>query len=62
MHARFQDAYAFFMEGWIEAEAKEEQEFRRYLFPAESSFVDSVSGDMGWNGNSFLFFFLVLMN
>lgn len=27
MHARFQDAYAFFMEGWIEA-AKEEQEFR----------------------------------
>lgn len=60
MHARFQDAYAFFMEGWIEA-AKEEQEFR-YSSLVESSFVGLVSGDRGGNGevlkkSSFSFFF-----
>lgn len=64
MHARFQDAYAFFMEGWIEA-AKEEQEFR-YSSPVESSFVGLVRGDRGGNGEvlkksfcffSFFFFF-----
>lgn len=56
MHARFQDAYAFFMEGWIEGGAG----ISILVSTVESSFVGLVRGDRGGNGQvlkkSFCFF------